>query len=191
MRGTPLSPPSTPKWASAGTYTTTHISRIKNLHMQYFGVLLAFPVTGISHYCNIVLGVFFLLFSKLHSFSVTGQWHVFEDMWGLSVYSNWCALLSCPVSVSCWRRVPKYLHVSMNLTHFFVAAEMWLSVVCVSQWWQEHHSDRPGFWSGTECHHAGGGNWTFSEYPNYFLIYFAWRFQSDSQMCGILGFTRK
>lgn len=131
MRGTPLSPPSAPKWASAGTYTTTHISRIKNLHMQYFGVLLAFPVTDISHYCNIVLGVFFLLFSKLHSFSVTGQWHVFEDMWGFSVYSNWCALLSYPVSVSCWRRVPKYLHVSMNLTHFFVAAEMWLSVVCV------------------------------------------------------------
>lgn len=141
MRGTPLSPPSAPKWASAGTYTTAHISRIKNLHMQYFGVLLAFPVTDISHYCNIVLGVFFLLFSKLHSFSVTGQWHVFDDMWGFSVYSNWCALLSCPVSVSCWRRVPKYLHVSMNLTHFFCRSwDVTLCCVCVtvvagtSQW---------------------------------------------------------
>lgn len=75
MRGTPLSPPSAPKWASAGTYTTTHISRIKNLHMQYFGVLLAFPVTDISHY--------------LWLMSVTGN--------ASSVSSSYCSL-NCTAS---------------------------------------------------------------------------------------------
>lgn len=79
---------------------------------------------------------------------------------------------------SCFGAASQSIYIPVGTWHIVVMAEMWLFVslfvcvtvcvclcfcVCVSQWWQDHHGDRPGFWSGAECHHAGAGNWTNGE----------------------------
>lgn len=111
------------------------------------------------------------LFPKLHSMCVAGCWCFIDDVCvdsqsNVLNYYLWC--------LSCYGAVSQSICISVQICHvlvFFIKADVSFSSLCVSQWGQDDHSDRPGVWFGAECNHAGGGNWANSEYLAMLFIF--------------------
>ncbi len=146
-RRTPPSASSTPRRVTSGN-CNTHTTSIKGTTSETSeaGWLCGSPprVTDISHYCNAVLMCSIFPHSVLNSAVCVWQGSGASLMTCARIFTAvklFCIIIWSPVSLLFWCSVPRYLHISMNLTHFCHGWDVTLCFcVCVtvvaglSQW---------------------------------------------------------